>query len=383
VPAVTASVTGLTVSVGAAQPEIKTQTSTPQRIFFPCTITFAASAIQTVADGGIFPAPGNPPAPTTVVLTSAFSVPGSGTPLPAETNLQLEPGADPYFANFAPGVDNEFWHSQDLRVFTVTPRAQSAPIIGIPLNASDESNWDTGAAYAYIQTLLGQLNSSYGDPSNGDAFALFPDQTNALSGDASVTPFSIDPSQSFDPTNSFQTGFPNYNFAVARVRLNGAPTSSSVHNVRVLFRVFASETGDTDYQLSTYPATNDSEGQPLAPVLGTGNVTIPFFATGNYESNTDFAANVDYTTSSGIETTSINNQPVSIGASGDAYAYYGCYLNFYNTDNTINNAAVQTLLPSSHSCVVAQIAYDDAPMPTGPGVLQGPEYTSNFAQRNL
>jgi hypothetical protein len=381
--AVTTSVTGLTVSVGTGQPEIATQTSTPQRILFPCTITFEGSAIQTVADGGIFPAPGNPPTPTTVVLISSVSVPGSGIILPAETKLELEPGADPYFANFAPNVDNEFWHSQDLRVFTVTPRAQKAPIIGIPLDASDESNYDTGAAYSYIQTLLGQLNSSYGDPSNGDVFTLFPDQTNALSGDASVTPFSIDPSQSFDPNNPFKTGFPNYNFAVARVRLSGAPSSNSVHNVRVIFRVFASETGDTDYQLSTYPATSDSEGQPLAPVLGTGNVTIPFFATGNYEHNVDFKANVDYATSTGTETTSINNQPVPIGTSGDAYAYYGCYLNFYNTENTINNAAVQTLFPSSHSCVVAQIAYDDAPMPTGPGVLQGPEYSSNFAQRNL
>ena len=30
-----------------------------------------------------------------------------------------------------------------------------------------------------------------------------------------------------------------------------------------------------------------------------------------------------------------------------------------------------------------QLVYDDAPMPTGPGVLQGPEYSDNFAQRNL
>jgi hypothetical protein len=74
---------------------------------------------------------------------------------------------------------------------------------------------------------------------------------------------------------------------------------------------------------------------------------------------------------------------VTIGASGQAWAYYGCYLNIYPLGNTIGSAPVQTLLPSSHSCVVAQLVYDDAPAPTGPGVQQGPEYSDNFAQRNL
>ena len=33
--------------------------------------------------------------------------------------------------------------------------------------------------------------------------------------------------------------------------------------------------------------------------------------------------------------------------------------------------------------MVAQIVYDDAPYPTGPGVVLGPEYSDKFAQRNL
>ena len=97
-----------------------------------------------------------------------------------------------------------------------------------------------------------------------------------------------------------------------------------------------------------------------------GNVTIPFFATGNYEHNSDFAANTDYSGNS------INNQPVSIGASGQVWAYYGCYLNIYPTGNTIGGKAVQSLLPSTHSCVVAQLVYDDAPLPDRPGRGAGP-----------
>jgi hypothetical protein len=368
-PTVQVSVAGLTVSVGPASFEIATQTSTPQRVLFPCSVDFAASAITTIAQGGIFPAPGSPPTPTTVELISSVTI--GGRILSAETNLELEPGADPYFANFDAAAANPFWLSQDLRVFTVTPGVDNAPIDGIALTASSNTHWDTNAAYQYIQTLLTHLGNTYYDSAQSDAFAAFPDQTNALSGDSSVTPTSIDPAH---PTG---TRFANYNFAVARVRLTGAANSGSGANVRVLFRVFAAQTGDTDYQPLTYPSTSDSEGQPLAPQLGTGNVTIPFFATGNYQANSDYAANVDYSANS------INNQPVAIGATGDAFAYYGCYLNIYPTQNTINGMAVQALLPSSHSCIVAQLVYDDAPIPTGPGVLQGPEYSDNFAQRNL
>jgi hypothetical protein len=372
-PTVAADLPGVTVSVGAAQFEISSQQQTPQRTLFPCTITFASSAIATLSSpNGIFPLPGNPPTPTPVNLTSEVKI--NGRILGALTQLQLEPGDDPFFSNFNAAGTNPFYLSNDLRVFTLTPGLSGTSIVGEPgLNPSGNTNFDTGAAYKYIQGLLNYLNGNYSDPSNTDPFTRFTDQTNALTGDSSVTPTSI------NPANPTGTPLANYNFAVARVRLTGAQGSSGP-NVRVLFRLFAAETGDTDYQTSTYPSTTDSEGQPLAPLLGTDNVTIPFFATGNYESNGDYQANVDYSANS------INNQPVNIPASGSVWAYYGCYLNIYPTANTITVSgqpeAVQSLLPSSHSCVVAQLSYDNAPMP-GAGVPQGPEWTSNFAQRNL
>lgn len=352
---------GITVTVGAMQPELKSETGTAQRLLFPCAVSFAKSAIKDAASGGIFPNPGNA-TPTQVVLAAALTI--GGQLLSAETILELEAGADPYFANFEPSGQNPFYLSQDLRVFTVTPGVNNAPIDGIALNAASNTNFDTAAGYKYIQKLLAHLNGSYSIPTGTDPFTKFPDQSNALSGDSYV-----------EPTNG--NGQVNYNFAVARVRLGGQPNSSSGPNVRVLFRVFAAETSDTDYQPLTYPSTTDSAGQPLAPQLGAGNVTIPFFATGNFQSNGDFAANTDYSANS------INNQPVQIGASGEVWAYYGCYLNIYPTANTINGQAVQVLLPSTHSCLVAQLVYDNAPMPTGAGVVQGPEWSSNFAQRNL
>ncbi len=369
-PVVETTLTGLTVAPQAASPEIPSQPDMVQRILFPCTVQFTANAARTVAQGGIFPSPGDPPTPTVAPLISSVSI--GGQILTAESELLLDPGADPYFANYA---NNEYFYlSNDLRVFTVTPGVNNNPIDNIPINPTDNVNWDSNAGYSYIQALLAHLNNTYTDPNGTDAFSKFPDQTNALTGDSSVTPTSP------NPANATGTPFANYNFAVARVRLDGAANSSSGANVRVLFRLFASQTSDTDFQNSTYPSSpNDPEGQPLEPVLGAGNVTIPFFATGNYEHNNDFKKQTDYSGNS------INNQPVAIGASGQTLAYYGCYLNIYPPANTITissgSTAVQNLLPSSHSCVVAQLVYDDAPFPAS--VHQGPEFTDNFAQRNL
>ena len=374
-PSVISSVSGITVTVGTPQPEITGQPNTPQRIFFPCTVQFTATAAQHQSSGGIFPNVQNPPVSLGALLI-APSISIAGQLLPAaETTLILDQGADPYFANFA--NNGYFYLSQDLRVFTVCPGipAQSAPIDSIALNASDPHNWDTAAAYTYIQTLLQHLNSTYA-ATGTDAFTKFPAQNDALSGDSSVTPTQLDPS---NPSGN--KPFTNYNFAVARVRVSGTPNTTTSSNVRVMFRLFASQTSDTDYQSLTYPSTTDADGQPLAPQLGIGNVTIPFFATGNYESNSDFGANTDYSGNS------INNQPVSIDGSGESFAYYGCYLNIYPTSNTITTSsgkqAVQALLPSTHSCLVAQLVYDEAPYPTGPGIVLGPEWSDNFAQRNL
>lgn len=381
-PTVKSSPPGVTVSVGAPTPESKTLQFTPQRITFPCTVTFAASAVATVP-GGLFPDPGDPP--TTVALNSAVSLGGPKLTAPT-ADLELDGGDVPFFDNYDPTVGNVFYRSNDLRVFTVTPANNNVPLYGIALNANPagttwngqgDPQWDTTNAYAYIQALLAHLNS-VGADSSTDVFTSFPDQTSALSADSSVTPWAVDPSEPLGPDR-----YLNYNFAVARVRVSGAP-GTTPDNVRVLFRLFATETSDTDYQSSTYPnATVDAANQPLSPTLGTDGttvLTIPMFATGNYQTN-DYPVNTDYPEPPG---TSINDQPVAILAGSPfTYAYYGCYLNIYDTGNTINGVPVSAMLPSTHSCIVAQLVYDDAPMPTGPGVLQGPEYSTNFAQRNL
>jgi Pro-kumamolisin, activation domain len=373
-PSITGSFTTTVgpVSVGPAVLELPTFLDTPQRILFPCAVDFPASTIADQGHGGVFPDQGSAPS----VLAVSCNLTVSGTPLGATAEMVLVAGADPYFVNINPAQNNVFYLSQDLRVFTVTPGVNKTPVSGVAgapsLSPTSNTAIDTAAGYSYVQGLLNYLNTSYSDPGGVDPFTLFPDQWGEWDGDSSVSPTTIDPSH---PTS---TPFTNYNFAVARVRLNDAPGLTTPENVKVFFRLFASSTGDTDYLPSfSYPSTLDASGLPAAPLLGIGDVTIPFFATGNYEANGDFAKNVDYSANS------VNNTTITVRSSGEVWAYFGCYLNVYATGNTIGGASVLSLLPSSHCCLVAEIACDDAPIPTTGPATPSPQNSDKLAQRNL
>ena len=126
-----------------------------------------------------------------------------------------------------------------------------------------------------------------------------------LNGDSSVTP---------------NTGAnKNYNFAIARVRLNGSSgPSAAAQNVKVFFRMFTTQTFDTDFINSvatsadpqvTYPSQG-SLTDPTFPMPGTNNTgtvngcSLPFFATANYNDNP-----TDYNTTGPNNT---NNQTIEI-----------------------------------------------------------------------
>lgn len=322
--------------------------TTPQRIGIPFDIILAD------------PFPSQTPGfyDLSVTLTSNGTAVSGGT---ASTQFELIAGADPYFTNINPSVDNQSYLSQDLRVFTGVPALNSKPIPGGPTLTDSVSG-----AFTYIQDLLTYLNSntSFTNPGGTDPFTtVFPDQTNANQGDSSVTPFTPDFRNGIHLDN-------NYNFAVARVRLQGSSgVSGEAKNVRVFFRLFSTQSNDTDYDVNgTYKSTPDASGNPGSPLVGAGNTTIPFFATGNLSSNTDYNSG-----GPNIKTIVIPNNQDSV------YQYYGCFLNLYDPNNKINGAQVQTLLNGTHHCLVAQIAFDDAPVPQGASPLSWDQ----LAQRNL
>ena len=281
----------------------------------------------------------------------------------ASTIFELTAGADPYFTNIDPTQNNVFWLSQDLRVFTATPAKNNVPVSSGPTFSSDNVN----GAFSYIQNLLTHLNNNFADPSGPDPFvSILPGQTGALSGDSSVSPVTV------DITNFFNVHvYNNYNFAVARVRLRGL-SGDVANNVKVFFRLWSTQTADTDFQPnSTYLSNKDSQGHPTSPLVGTGNHTIPFFATGNFSGNSDYVSG------------GVNNKNITLDIGDSKWIYFGCFLNLYDSNNIINGQQVQHLLNGTHHCLVAEIADDEAPILNSSNIVQSPENSDKLAQRNL
>jgi hypothetical protein len=346
----------------------------PQRILYPFDITFTSVAF---AD---FPASGETPE----LLNANISIPGATIPQ-SGADFYLIAGADPYFTNIDPTQDNAFYLSQDLRVFTITPESDNTKPIGtveFTFQGGSPTSLDTGAAYSYIQQLLAYFNANYSNPSGTDPFnpasSVLPDQSGALTGDSSVTPATANPANMNAPFN-------NYNFAIARVRLRGTSGSAGeASDVRVFFRVFVTQTSDTDYINTaqgssniTYPSSPaGSPNAPTSPLPGTdssGNIngcTIPFFAAADQ---------------SDLQAGGANNQTIEIPSGNDSvWWYFGCFLNVYDPSNVIAGNSIQSWLAGgTHHCIVAQIAFDDAPIENQNGVNENPENSDKLAQRNL
>lgn len=334
----------------------------PQRIRFPYDVHFTNLTLND------FPNPGDPP--TQKVLNAVMNVGGHALPgASAITEFELVGGADPYFTNIDPAQNNVFWLSQDLRVFTATPGLNNTPVAGAPAFPSDS----TAGAYTYVQNLLAFLNNPANHFTDGtnDPFAsgLIPQQGTALTADSSVTPFTF----SFAPFGLFH----NYNFAIARVRLRGtAGPAGDAQNVKVFFRLWSTQTADTDFQPGSTYSSHQVGGKPEWPLPAPGSHTIPFFATGN-SPNLSNASNPEYGTGG------VNNKTLDIPSGDSVWAYFGCFLNVYDAGNIVNGSPVQALLNGTHHCLVAEIAYDDAPIINANGVTRSPENSDKLAQRNM
>jgi hypothetical protein len=334
-----------------------------QRIRFSFDIKFTTAA--------------TPPFPTSghqeYGLSAVFNINGTAVPginSQAAANFELTAGEDPYFTNINPSENNVFYLSEDLRVFTVTPGVNSAPVgnVGTPpqLNVANTMLLDPNAGFQYAQDLINYLNANYNDPNGTDPFTLLPDQAGAFNNDSSVTPFTFDFS-SFPIPKIYS----NYNYSIARVRLKGTHLSQAP-NVKVFFRLWSTQTSDTDYQpATTYLSTLDSSGLPSTPLIGPGKSTIPFFATGNFPGSNDYISG------------GVNNRTISINTGDSTWAYFGCFLNIYDGGNIIDGQQIQHWLNGTHHCIVAQIAYDDAPIINANGVTMSPENSDKLAQRNL
>jgi hypothetical protein len=323
----------------------------PQRIHFHYDVSFTTTSGFTTA-------------PQVKELDSSITV--SGTPANATTDFEFLGAENPYFSNVKPGVDNVPWLSDDLRVFTAIPRLAPVPVPGGPTFSTDSID----GARAYLGALLDHLNQNFGDASLTDPFDpgsnVIPEQQNAFAGDSSVLPNLTFLGQNGD----------TYNFAIARVRMRG-PIGDTSNPVKVFFRMWQSQSPDTDFQDGgTYNSHHDSLGLPDWPLPAPDNSTFPFFASSNAPNFTN-PNNTEF----GIG--GVNNQIITVNSGAGQWRYFGCLLNVYDSSYLVNSTPVTQLLPGTHHCLVAQIAYDDAPILSTNGVTVSPGNSDKLAQRNL
>src|SRR5579871_6686071 len=330
----------------------------------------------------VFDIPLQPTFPSQYLLHATFLMDGNQPPGGTQghsqdvVNFDLLAGEDPYFSN----IDIEdssavSYLSQDLRVCTVIAGGSALPSDpNAPVFSTGES------PYAYVQGLLAYLNSSTTytvpvPPTSPDPLNGLTNQSGYETGVTSVV--ALDGS-----------GHQNFNFAIARVRMTSDTQGQQGEalNTRVFFRLWTAPSYDTDFNpnttyLSTLGTTSGSPdfGLPIAP-LPSGNLTdpsgqnlqtTPFFATAGGVSDYDPSFNTS-TQNNNIQTILIPTVP----GQDSVWTYYGCFLDVYEASNN-------SLYPGTHHCLVAQIAYDNAPIPFSNSTTTTTGNCDKLAQRNL
>ncbi|MGO9266841.1 MAG: protease pro-enzyme activation domain-containing protein [Candidatus Binataceae bacterium] len=320
----------------------------------------------------------NPPTsdfPEVLTLTASLPV-STGVP-PASTEIELITAADPFFSSESNG--GLYWLSEDIRVFYAE---EGSTLFGAPALGSTPA-----AAQSFIQWIIANISGPLGTGPNGDTFESLPASE---SSSLSLLPVATNP-----PHNAI------FNFAIARVRLNGE--SEEAKQVRAFFRLFQSQSVAVPYQTPINPTGVSAPTGPYrqwsdgieygqkTPLLGISSdgseyITVPCFASAR-------VANTTTLNNMTTQTDPPNVQPMTPVPGETVYAYFGCWLDnnqsalvfplapgtnpdgpFTGTLNTVS----QVLDRGGHQCIVVQIVDDEAPILDNatPGA-------DKIAQRNL
>jgi hypothetical protein len=176
-----------------------------------------------------------------------------------------------------------------------------------------------------------------------------------------------------------------FNFALAKVRYRAL--STDVSGVRAFFRLFPVSTTSTDYnQATSYRrAGSASSAIPLPGVQGGEIHSIPCFAAPRVDSATQSLT---------AQTDPPNVRSIAHDGSGnEVVAFFGCWLDINQpfepqfpivpspVDGPFGSGrqSIQQLVRGAHQCLIAEIAFDPDPIPTG----ATPGSSDKLAQRNL
>jgi kumamolisin len=371
--------TNITFTPTAVSSEGPSLSPEVQRFTFTYQVTFPDKTAFTIFPVSDFP----------LLLTLNASLAAIGGIPDASAQIELIQGGDPYFSSESNG--GLFWLSEDIRVFYAI---EGSTLFGYPAPGLGNSPTE---ARSFIQWIAANLSGPLGTGPNGDSFE------NTLPVAELTSALSLYPTVP-GPESELNV----YNFAIARVRLNGTSAADAA-KVRIFFRLFQSQSTTTPYQAPP-PDTGSPVVSPLnspyrqwsdgnkdgrkIPLLGTSPdgtqyVTVPCFAA-ERATNTSMANNM-WTQSDPTNVTTI--EPAADGST--VYAYFGAWLDTNQSDqifpykpgaNPDGPFTGQTLYTVSqvlnrggHQCLVVEIVDDEAPIPDS----ATPATSDKIAQRNL
>jgi murein tripeptide amidase MpaA len=266
------------------------------------------------------------------------------------------------------------WLSTDVRVFQLRPGGKVNMSSNVTL---DDPNVNPDAPFGYIQGFLSELRG-YGN-NTAPPFENISqnEQTSELELSRTVG------------------GVRVLNFAVAKVRYRA--NTEDATDVRVFFRTFNTMVSDLSY--TTNPSADvqnyrrKSDGTvPLLGInrffSGAGNqiVSIPYFAERRINSGTQ---------SMTAQTDNWNRQTLVHNGAQEAIQYFGCWLDFNQTDPQFpvnvpfgsdgpfsGRVPIIQLVRGIHQCLVAEIRFQPgATDPISNGAT--PSSSDRLAQRNL
>ncbi|WP_461481748.1 hypothetical protein [Porticoccus sp.] len=273
-------------------------------------------------------------------------------PLTDSAWMQLVKSANPFMLDLD-GAGAKTWLSSDVRVF---PVVEGETVFGqtLPANASKSQ------AYTFVRNLMASIS-----------VAQF-ESLSISQAESTLSPF---------PTTT-GSGKKVYNFAIARVRLNGESAAAS--QVRVFFRIFVSQTTaaltyrhpEGGVPLDGYKQTAGANPIAVPGVTSSGDswLSFPFFSENR-------------AASPGAQTDDANVQDISPNPGSEVSTFFGALL-----DNNLSEPylpptplsgdpaiSLSDQLMGEHQCIVAQIEYSGTPIPDG----AKPSTSDKLAQRNL
>jgi hypothetical protein len=344
-------------------PTDPTLQSDTQTFFYPYTVTFPGTSIFDVL--GV---------DQSAILTMNARLTVGQITRTASANIELTSGENPYFEDLNPSAPAEYpsWLSFDLRFFKVgvpnTPGA-TASRFGATMTS------DPAGATGFIATAIAKLTAG----TAGETF-------DGLSEDEESTTIEF--------LRQDSSGNWVFNFAVARLRLKGNTPGAKAKKVRVFFRLFNAQTTATNFDTGT-AYRYSSDGQLFGvtvPLLGVQNneyVTIPCFATSrvNLTSPTSMTAQPEDTP---------NAYTIDVNPGVEVDSFFGCWLDVNqpqqqflpltppagNFDGPFSGSLYslsQVITKAPHQCLVAEIRFDDTPIPPGANTSD----SDKLAQRNI